>query len=334
MVIRTDTSINALIIQNSSGTKYAFDNPYGNGRRSIIEVEPQNFAAYNSRPTSSHFDNGYIGEFNGNRYYLETTGWNWSTHNSYANSAGGYLFVPNTKEEWDWMMTRLQSVSNGQWHYTGIYQVNNSDYQSDQIKGGWTARDGSYVLMPGESTVMVPGGKAEYEFTHTITQVDVDDGTLINQVFVSAEGTSLVTETSDDGIDNDGNTVDDPTVIEISKQSSVTIAKTATVSDVNGDGLNGVGDIIEYTIVVTNTGNTQLTTTTILDSLTDGLGNARSLNTTVTYVSTVATVTIQVAKQNLFYYSNQIDDTHQQWNESYSGIDGSHLIMNGGILQA
>ena len=108
--------------------------------------------------------------------------------------------------------------------------------------------------MPGESTVMEPGGKAEYEFTHTITQNDVNDGTLINQVFVSAEGTSLVTETSDDGIDDDGNTEDDPTVVEISKQSSVTIAKTATVSDVNGDGLNGVGDIIEYTIVVTNTG--------------------------------------------------------------------------------
>ncbi|RPG54724.1 MAG: DUF11 domain-containing protein, partial [Flavobacteriales bacterium TMED96] len=142
------------------------------------------------------------------------------------------------------------------------------------------------------------------------TQDDVDDGRLINQVFVSAEGTSLVTETSDDGIDDDGNTTDDPTVIEISKQASVTIAKTATVSDVNGDGLNGVGDIIEYTIVVTNTGNTQLTTTTILDNLTDGLGNPRSLNTTVTYVSTTATVVTQAPKQNLFTYSNHIGGTN------------------------
>ncbi len=70
-------------------------------------------------------------------------------------------------------------------------------------------------------------------------------------------------------------------IVEISKISSVTIVKTATVSDVNGDGLNGVGDIIEYTIVVTNTGNTKLTSSTILDSLTDGLGNPRSLNSTV-----------------------------------------------------
>ena len=172
---------------------------------------------------------------------------------------------------------------------------------------------------------MIPGGKAEYEFTHTITQDDVNDGTLINQVFVSAEGTSLVTETSDDGIDDDGNTTDDPTVTEISKLASVTIAQTATVSDVNGDGLNGVGDIIEYTIVVTNTGNTQLTTTTILDSLTDGLGNPRSLNTTVTYVSTTATIVTQEPKQNLFTYSNHIGGTN--WNRA-NNLSSSNQYPN------
>ena len=74
--------------------------------------------------------------------------------------------------------------------------------------------------------------------------------------------------------------------------------------------------------MVTNTGNTKLTSTTIIDSLTDGLGNARSLNTTVTYVSTVATVTTQVAKQNLFYYSNRVDDVDYQWNEN-GGNQGS-----------
>ena len=142
---------------------------------------------------------------------------------------------------------------------------------------------------------------------------------LINQFFVSANGSSgIVSDTSDDGDDTDGNTEDDPTVIEISKISSVTIVKTATVSDVNGDGLNGVGDIIEYTIVVTNTGNTRLTSSTILDSLTDGLGNIRSLNSTVTYVSTTATITTQAPKQNLFTYSNRVDDADYEWNENGS----------------
>ena len=167
-----------------------------------------------------------------------------------------YLFVPNSEEELEF----IESQIGGNWSWIGIYQDNTDPtYTADQIDGGWKAKDGSYVLMPGERIFFEPGDKSEYEFTHTITQDDVDDGTLLNQVFVSAEGTSLVTETSDDGIDDDGNTTDDPTVTEISKQASVTIAKTATVSDVNADGLNGVGDIIEYTIVVTNTGNTQLT---------------------------------------------------------------------------
>ena len=179
--------------------------------------------------------------------------------------------------------------------------------------------DGSYVPMPGESTALSPGAKVEYEFEYTIEQEDVDDGMLINQFYVSANGSSgIVSDTSDDGDDTDGNTKDDPTVIEISKISSVTIVKTATVSDVNGDGLNGVGDIIEYTIVVTNTGNTKLTSSTILDSLTDGLGNPRSLNTTVTYVSTTATITTQEPIYNLFTYSNRIDDTDNEWNEQGS----------------
>ena len=201
----------------------------------------------------------------------------------------------------------------------GVYQENNTDYQADQQRGGWKALDGSYVPMPGESTVLSPGAKVEYEFEYTIAQDDVDDGMLINQFFVSANGSSgIVSDTSDDGDDTDGNTEDDPTVIEISKISSVTIVKTATVSDVNGDGLNGVGDIIEYTIVVTNTGNTRLTSSTILDSLTDGLGNIRSLNSTVTYVSTTATITTQAPKQNLFTYSNRVDDADYEWNENGS----------------
>ena len=163
--------IDALMIRHdSNGTKYTYDYPIGNGYRSIIEVEPQNLNAFNNRPNANYFDNGYIGEFNGHRYYLETTGWNWSTHNNNANQSSGYLFVPNTKEEWDWMMTRLRDSYAGQWHWTGVYQVNNSDYQSDQVNGGWTARDGSLVLKAGEKTVMAPGEKAEYEFTHTITQ--------------------------------------------------------------------------------------------------------------------------------------------------------------------
>ena len=309
--------IDALMVQHDNDI---LDYPIGNGYWSMIEVEPENFTNFDNRPTSSHFDNYGPYTYNGHRYYIETTTWSWTTHRNNAQAAGGYLWVPNTKEEWDYIRSVIPTNN---WIWTGVYQQNNSDYQADQQRGGWKALDGSYVPMPGESTVLSPGAKVEYEFEYTIAQEDVDDGMLINQFYVLANGSSgIVSDTSDDGDDTDGNTKDDPTVIEISKISSITIVKTATVSDVNGDGLNGVGDIIEYTIVVTNTGNTRLTSSTILDSLTDGLGNIRSLNSTVTYISTTATITIQETKLNLFTYSNRIDDVDFEWNES-SGIDGN-----------
>ena len=305
--------LDALRVQHDNDIS---DYPIGNGYWSMIEVEPENFTNFDNRPTSSHFDNYGPYTYNGHRYYIETTGWDWTTHRNNAQAAGGYLWVPNTKEEWDYIRSVIPTNN---WIWTGVYQENNTAYQADQQRGGWKALDGSYVPMPGESTVLSPGAKVEYEFEHTIAQEDVDDGMLINQFYVSANGSSgIVSDTSDDGDDTDGNTEDDPTIVEISKISSVTIVKTATVSDVNGDGLNGVGDIIEYTIVVTNTGNTKLTSSTILDSLTDGLGNPRSLNSTVAYVSTTATITTQEPTNNLFTYSNRIDDTDNEWNEQGS----------------
>lgn len=237
--------LDALMVQHDNDI---LDYPIGNGYWSMIEVEPENFTNFDNRPTSSHFDNYGPYTYNGHRYYIETTGWSWTTHRNNAQAAGGYLWVPNTKEEWDYIRSVIPTNN---WIWTGVYQQNNADYQADQQRGGWTTLDDSYVPMPGESTVLSPGAKVEYEFEYTIAQEDVDDGMLINQLYVSANGASgIVSDTSDDGDDTDGNTVDDPTVIEISKISSVTIVKTATVSDVNGDGLNGVGDIIEYTIVV------------------------------------------------------------------------------------
>jgi uncharacterized repeat protein (TIGR01451 family) len=94
-----------------------------------------------------------------------------------------------------------------------------------------------------------------------------------------------VSDTSDDGDDNDGNTTDDSTDVSISPKPSVEATKTATVSDTNGSGLNDPGDIIIYTITVENTGNVTLTSITLDDTLTDDNGNALSLDSGPTFVS-------------------------------------------------
>ena len=62
------------------------------------------------------------------------------------------------------------------------------------------------------------------------------------------------------------------------------VVKTATVTD-NGDGSNGVNDIIVFTITVKNTGGFNLTGLTIVDTLKDSNGTILSLNSSPTFVS-------------------------------------------------
>ena len=64
--------------------------------------------------------------------------------------------------------------------------------------------------------------------------------------------------------------------------------KTASTTD-NGDGMLGVGDIIIYTITVTNTGNL-INGITLDDNLKNGNGTVLSLNTSPTFVSSSQSV--------------------------------------------
>ena len=94
----------------------------------------------------------------------------------------------------------------------------------------------------------------------------------------------FVNDTSDDGDDSDGNLVDDTTNTIINADPKLEVVKTVTNNDVDGDGLISAGDILTYTIVVSNTGNITLQQIYIEDTLTDLQGNARSLNTSPTWI--------------------------------------------------
>ena len=82
-----------------------------------------------------------------------------------------------------------------------------------------------------------------------------------------------VSDTSDDGDDGDDNTIDDPTETLLVATPELTVTKTALSTGY------GVGDVITYTILVTNTGNVTVDTIELTDTFTDAQGAALTLTT-------------------------------------------------------
>ena len=88
--------------------------------------------------------------------------------------------------------------------------------------------------------------------------------------------------------DNDGNTVNDQTVVAATAEPKLEVTKTASITDNNGDGNTGAGDTIVYTITVQNIGGITLSNISLVDVLTDGNGNGLPLTTGPTLSSATA----------------------------------------------
>ena len=87
-----------------------------------------------------------------------------------------------------------------------------------------------------------------------------------------------VSDTSDDGDDGDDNTIDDPTETLLVATPALEVTKTALSTGY------GVGDVITYTILVTNTGNVTVDTIELTDTFTDAQGAALALTTGPSFV--------------------------------------------------
>lgn len=75
--------------------------------------------------------------------------------------------------------------------------------------------------------------------------------------------------------------------VEVPAEPELTVLKTQILVD-NGDGVAGVGDRLDYTITVANTGNIALDTVTLTDTFTDGDGAVLALDSGPTFVSASA----------------------------------------------
>ena len=97
-----------------------------------------------------------------------------------------------------------------------------------------------------------------YTATFTVDQQAINAGGLTNTASATA------TSPAGENISEDSNTVS----TTISAIARLEVTKTYVISD-NGDGVDGLGDFIEYTITVENTGDIALENLSIEDIFTD-----------------------------------------------------------------
>ena len=145
----------------------------------------------------------------------------------------------------------------------------------------------SFVSNSGSSAqgTLISGEVATYTATYTISVAAENTPSVNNtaQVTASTPGNSDdVTDVSDNGNDGDGNTTNDPTVVNITSSPQMEVTKEGTVTD-DGDGVLGVGDTVNYTIKIENQGNVNITDPLLVDTFTDALSNTLALSSGPTF---------------------------------------------------
>jgi uncharacterized repeat protein (TIGR01451 family) len=92
--------------------------------------------------------------------------------------------------------------------------------------------------------------------THPVTQADVDAGVVSNTA------TAAATTPAGGSVLSPASSTDTP----VTRSDGLRLVKAASVSDLDGDGATGLGDLITWAFAVTNTGTVTLTAVAVTDS--------------------------------------------------------------------
>lgn len=185
-------------------------------------------------------------------------------------------------------------------NYTIIVKNTGNVTLSDVVVSDAGADAGS--VSPASIAVLAPNATATLTARHTLTQSDVDNGSYSNQAAVAARDTkgTVVANPKSDDPNTPG--ADDATVVGIVENGSMTLTK---VADNTG---NKAGDVINYTIVVKNTGNVTLNHIVVSDPGADA-GSVSPASVASLAPNATATVTakhtLTQAEVDAGTYSNQ-----------------------------
>ncbi|WP_119391745.1 DUF7507 domain-containing protein [Taklimakanibacter lacteus] len=125
---------------------------------------------------------------------------------------------------------------------------------------------------------LAPGATFTFTATYTPTQADIDNGSVTNTA--TASGTTPSGETTESPPDS--------VTVPPQQTPGMTVDKTGTLNDLDGDGLLDLGETISYSFLVRNTGNVTLSNVTVSDPLVTVNQGAQTLapNATFTFTAT------------------------------------------------
>ena len=115
----------------------------------------------------------------------------------------------------------------------------------------------SVPITPGQTTLR-PGEAVTFTATYSPTQAEIDSGAVTNSATATGE--------SPLGVPIDSGTPSVATV-KLAAIPAMTLVKTGTLNDLNGNKFINLGETITYSFHVTNTGGTTLTDVTVNDPL-------------------------------------------------------------------
>ncbi|WP_182378280.1 DUF11 domain-containing protein [Nocardioides sp. WS12] len=115
---------------------------------------------------------------------------------------------------------------------------------------------------PAAPSVLTPGASMECTATYVVTQADVDAGSVDNTASTTGTPPSGPKVTDEDDVQVPGT----------SGPGLALLKRVGSVEDVNGNGLNDLGDEINFVFDLENTGNVTLTDVSVDDPFLAGLG--------------------------------------------------------------